>query len=142
MVPHPAPLLKLVDVAVLNEIELAQATGARIKASSAVRAIVAACERLRAKGARTVIATLGGRGLVIVTSEGATALPALKAKVVDTTGAGDCFVGALAARLASGAGILDAARYANAAAACSVERLGAAPSMPTPKEVAARLARA
>jgi ribokinase len=142
MIPHPARLLKLVDVAVLNEIELAQATGARITASSSVRAIVAACEKLRAKGARTVIATLGGRGLVIVTSGGATALPAFKAKVVDTTGAGDCFVGALAARLATGADIIDAARYANAAAACSVERLGAAPSMPTPKEVAARLARA
>src|SRR4029077_9500503 len=142
MIPHPARLLKLVDVAVLNEIELAQATGARIKASSSVRAIVAACEKLRAKGARTVIATLGGRGLVIVTSAGATALPAFKAKVVDTTGAGDCFVGALEARLATGADIADAARYANAAAACSVERLGAAPSMPTAKEVAARLARA
>ena len=51
-------------------------------------------------------------------------------------------VGALAARLLSGASIIDAARYANAAAACSVERLGATPSMPTPKEVAARLARA
>ena len=63
-------------------------------------------------------------------------------KVVDTTGAGDCFVGALAARLAAGASIPDAARYATAAAACSVERLGATPSMPTPKEVAARLARA
>ena len=142
MVPHPARLLKLVDVAVLNEIELAQATGARIKASSTVRAIVAACEKLRSKGARTVIATLGGRGAVVVTADGATALPALKAKVVDTTGAGDCFVGALAARLAAGVDILDAARYATAAAACSVERLGAAPSMPTPKEVAARLVRA
>jgi ribokinase len=142
MVPHPARLLKLVDVAVLNEIELAQATGARIKASSSVRAIVAACEKLRGKGARTVIATLGGRGMVVVTADGATALPALKAKVVDTTGAGDCFVGALAARLAMGADIIEAARYANAAAACSVERLGAAPSMPTPKEVAARRARA
>ena len=60
----------------------------------------------------------------------------------DTTGAGDCFVGALAARLAAGATLVEAARYANVAAACSVERLGAAPSMPTSREVAARLARA
>jgi len=89
-----------------------------------------------------VIATLGGRGLVMVSPDGVVALPAFKAKVVDTTGAGDCFVGALAARLLSGASVIDAARYANAAAACSVERLGATPSMPTPKEVAARLARA
>ena len=87
-------------------------------------------------------ATLGSRGLLMISPDGVVALPAFKAKVVDTTGAGDCFVGALAARLLSGASIIDAARYANAAAACSVERLGATPSMPTPKEVAARLARA
>ena len=73
------------------------------------------------------MATLGGRGAVVVTADGATAIPAFKAKVVDTTGAGDCFVGALAARMAKGATPVEAARYASAAAACSVERLGAAP---------------
>jgi ribokinase len=141
-VRHPSRLLKSVDVAVLNEIELSQATGADLKASSLSAAIVEACEKLRRKGARTVVATLGRRGAVVVTAEGATRVQGFKAKVVDTTGAGDCFVGALAARLAAGATPAEAARYANAAAACSVERLGAAPSMPTPREVAARLARA
>jgi ribokinase len=139
MIRHPARLRKLVDIAVLNEIELSQATGAKITAKSPLRAIVAACRKL---GPETVIATLGSRGLVVATKDEATALPAFKAKVIDTTGAGDCFVGALAARLSAGAGLLDAARYANAAASCSVERLGAAPSMPSPREVAARLARA
>jgi ribokinase len=139
MVRHPKRLLKLVDVAVLNEIELAQATGIKITAASSRAIIAAACRKL---GPAIVIATLGSRGLVMVSPDGVVALPAFKAKVVDTTGAGDCFVGALAARLLSGASIIDAARYANAAAACSVERLGATPSMPTPKEVAARLARA
>jgi len=139
MVPHRARLLKLVDIAVLNEIELAQTTGARITARSSTRAIAAACRTL---GARIVIATLGSRGLVMVGPEGITALPAFRTRVVDTTGAGDCFVGALAARLAAGAALVDAARYATAAASCSVERLGAAPSMPTPREVAARLSRA
>ena len=141
-VRHPSRLLKSVDVAVLNEIELSQATGTELSAASPLTAIVAACEKLRRKGARTVVATLGRRGAVVVTAEGATRVPALKAKVVDTTGAGDCFVGALAARLASGATPVEAVRYANAVAACSVERLGAAPSMPTAREVAARLARA
>jgi ribokinase len=139
---HPARLLKSVDVAVLNEIELAQATRTDIDAASPLQEIVAACEKLRRKGARTVVATLGKRGAVVVSAEGATRIPGFKAKVVDTTGAGDCFVGALAARLAAGASPAEAARYANAAAACSVERLGAAPSMPTAKEVAARLAKA
>jgi ribokinase len=139
MVRHPKRLLQLVDIAVLNEIELAQATGIKITAASSRAVIAAACRKL---GPAIVIATLGSRGLVMVSPDGVVALPAFKAKVVDTTGAGDCFVGALAARLLSGASIIDAARYANAAAACSVERLGATPSMPTPKEVAARLARA
>jgi len=142
MVSYPARLMKLADIAVLNEIELAQATGADINESSPRGARASACEKLRKQGVPIVIATLGSRGLIVVTSEGMTALAGLKAKVVDTTGAGDCFVGALAARLAAGVDIVDAARYANSAAACSVERLGAAPSMPTPKEVAARLARA
>jgi len=139
---YPGKLLKSVDVAVLNEIELSQATATELTAASPIAAIVTACEKLRLKGAVAVVATLGRRGAVVVTAEGATRLPALKAKVVDTTGAGDCFVGALAARLAAGSTVVEAARYATAAAACSVERLGAAPSMPTTREVAARLARA
>jgi ribokinase len=137
----PDTLLKQVDVAVLNEIELAQATRSTLRSTSALRQVVAACQKVRAKGARTVVATLGSRGAVVVTADDATAVPAFKAKVVDTTGAGDCFVGALAARMAKGATLVEAARYASAAASCSVERLGAAPSMPTALEVAVRLAK-
>lgn len=139
MVPFPRRLLRLVDIAILNEIELAQATGAKITARSSQGAIAAACRKL---GAPVVIATLGSRGLVIVSPQGVTSLPAHKARVVDTTGAGDCFVGALAARLSAGNNLVEAARYANAAASVSVERLGATPSMPTPREVARRLRRA
>src|SRR5476651_610718 len=110
--PFPAGLLKCVDIAVLNEIELAQATGATLRASSAHRTIAEACQTLRAKGARAVIATLGARGAVVVTADGATMVRGLKAKVVDTTGAGDCCGGALASQLAAGATPLDAAHYA------------------------------
>jgi ribokinase len=141
-VPHADRLMKVVDVAVLNEIELSQATDTKLRTTTSQRDIVAACQKLRAKGARAVVATLGARGAVVVTAEDATLIPAYKAKVVDTTGAGDCFVGALAAQLSAGATPFEAARYASAAASCSVERLGAAPSMPTAQEVAARLARA
>lgn len=137
----PDNLLKQVDVAVLNEIELAQATRSPLRSTSAQRQVVAACQKVLTKGARAVVATLGARGAVVVTADGAATVPAFKAKVVDTTGAGDCFVGALAARMAKGAPPVEAARYASAAASCSVERLGAAPSMPTAREVAARLAR-
>lgn len=142
MVPHSLRLLKCVDIAVLNEIELSQASGIPLRATSAIKTIIEACQKLRARGPRAVVATLGARGAVVVTAEAATALPGLKAKVVDTTGAGDCFVGALAARLVSSATPLEAARYAIAASSCAVEKLGAAPSMPTTRQVAARLARA
>jgi ribokinase len=140
--PYPAALLTSIDVAVLNEIELSQATDTAVAASSSISAVVDACHRLCAKGVRTVVATLGPRGSVVVTAEHATEIPGARAEVVDTTGAGDCFVGAFAARLAAGTTPIEAARYANVAAACSVERLGAAPAMPTAEEVAARLARA
>lgn len=139
---HSAGLLKSVDVAVLNEIELSQATGMKLEASSPQEAVVAACNVLRGRGARAVVATLGARGAVVVTATGVEAIPALQTNVVDTTGAGDCFVGALASRLAGGLTPLEAARFASVAASCSVERLGAAPAMPTGEEVAARLAKA
>lgn len=141
MVEHPADLLTSVDVAVVNEIELAQATSTRLRASSSMKTIVAACHALRERGPRSVVATLGARGAVVVTAEGHTAIAGLAANVVDTTGAGDCFVGTFAACLARGQTPIEAARHANAAASCAVEKLGAAPSMPTAKEVAARLAR-
>lgn len=140
--PYPADLLKAIDVVVVNEIELAQVTGARLRAASSERRIVEACRKLRAKGPRAVVATLGPRGAVVVTAEQSTLIPGFATRVVDTTGAGDCFVGTFAARLAQGATPVEAAHYGNAAAACSVGRLGAAPSMPTAKEVAARLASA
>ena len=141
-VEHPADLLQSVDVAVLNEIELSQATGTRLDASSSPESVAAACGVLRDRGARAVIATLGERGAIVVTATGVDTIPAFPAKVTDTTGAGDCFVGALASQLAAGRTPVEAARFASAAASCSVERLGAAPAMPSGQEVAARLAKA
>jgi ribokinase len=140
--PFPDGLLKAVDVAVLNEIELSHAAGTRLRATSAIRDVAAACQKLRAVGAEAVVATLGARGAVAVTGDGVVVVPAFKADVVDTTGAGDCFVGALSARLAAGETVAQASRYASAAASCAVERLGAGPSMPTAEEVAARLSAA
>ncbi|TAJ88549.1 MAG: ribokinase [Reyranella sp.] len=139
---HPPALLEAVDVAVLNEIELSQATGIRLDASSSTDDVAAACSVLRDRGARAVIATLGARGAIVVTATGVDTIAAFQTKVVDTTGAGDCFVGALASRLAGGVTPAEAARFASAAASCSVERLGAAPAMPTGEEVAARLVKA
>ena len=79
--------------------------------------------------------TLGKRG-VLALVDGEPLIDCRAAvKAVDTTGAGDCFVGALAAQLAGGKSIRDALAYANAAASICVQRMGAAPSMPTAAEV-------
>jgi ribokinase len=145
---NPAParavdreLLDLVDILVLNETELGLLTRRELHDSDEPAFFIGAARSLRGKD-RTICVTLGRRGVIALVGGEAILMPARNVKAVDTTGAGDCFVGALAARLSAGAALLDAARYANAAASCSVERLGAAPSMPTPGEVAARLSRA
>jgi len=87
-------------------------------------------------GPRNVLLKLGERGAYIATQDGErTAIPAYAVKPVDTTGAGDAFNGAFAVALARGVRPVDAARFASAAAAVSVTRRGAAPSMPTQADV-------
>ncbi len=80
--------------------------------------------------------TLGKRGVLALIDGKPLIIPGRAVKAVDTTGAGDCFVGALAAQLAGGKTIRDALHYANVAASICVQRMGAAPSMPTAAEVA------
>jgi len=87
-------------------------------------------------GPRNVLLKLGERGAYIATQEGdRVAIPAYAVKPVDTTGAGDAFNGAFAVALARGVRPVDAARFASAAAAISITRRGATPSMPTQVDV-------
>ena len=81
--------------------------------------------------------TLGKRGVLALVDGKPLIIPGHTVKAIDTTGAGDCFVGAVAAQLATGASIREALDYANSAASICVQRMGAAPSMPTAAEVAA-----
>jgi ribokinase len=81
--------------------------------------------------------TLGKRGVVALVDGEALIIPGRTVKALDATGAGDCFVGAVAAQLANGQPIRDAFGYANVAASICVQRMGAAPSMPTAAEVSA-----
>ncbi|HWE83583.1 MAG TPA: ribokinase [Terracidiphilus sp.] len=98
-------------------------------------------ELLMAMGPRNVLLKLGERGAYVATEEGLrAAIPAYPVKAVDTTAAGDAFNGAFAVALARGSGALVAARFATAAAAISVTRHGALPSMPTTAEVEAFMA--
>jgi len=138
---NPAParavgpeLLGLVDILVLNETELGVLTGAELSENDEPAYFVEAARLLRGKD-RTICITLGRRGVVALVGGEAVLVPGRSVKAVDTTGAGDCFVGALAARLALGKPIRDALIYANAAASICVQRMGAAPSMPTAAEV-------
>jgi ribokinase len=85
---------------------------------------------LRSRGVRTVILTLGERGVFLSDVDGQRLVPGFKVKTVDSTAAGDIFNGALSVALAEGKTVLDAVRFANAAAALSVTRLGAQPSAP------------
>lgn len=89
---------------------------------------------------QTLILTRAERGSLVVGREHVIEVEGFPVEVVDTTGAGDCFVGALAASLCAGARMRDAVRYANAAAAVSVQRAGAS-AMPTASDVDVFLSR-
>jgi ribokinase len=137
---NPAPaqpvskeLLTLCDVLVLNETELQVLTGESVSPENGAEC----CERLRVSAEQIVVLTLGKEGVVAVSEAGTIRVPGLRVQAVDTTGAGDCFVGALASRLALDLSLAEAVSFANTAAALSVQRFGAGPSMPTAAEVEA-----
>ena len=132
-----AELLDLVDILVLNETELGVLTGKEFSGADDPARFIEAARSLGSSGAedKIVCVTLGSRGVLALIDGDPLMIPGRKVKAVDTTGAGDCFVGALAAQLANGNTIPYALGYANAAASICVQRMGAAPSMPTAAEV-------
>ncbi|MER6784064.1 ribokinase [Streptomyces sp. NPDC000658] len=123
----PDELISLCDVLIVNEHEQAalagQSDAEQAREPAAVREAHAA---LRGRGAKAVITTLGGSGAIVTDTDGTTtALPAIPADVVDTTGAGDAFTGVFAARLAAGDSLLEAARLGIAAGSLAVRTPGA-----------------
>jgi len=136
---NPAPAQPLSDeilanVSILtpNESEAELLTGVPVEddagAEEAARALVA-------RGVKTVILTLGSRGAFVFESDSGELVPGFKVDAVDTTAAGDVFNGTLAVGLAEGMPFTGAVRFAAAAAALSVTRLGAQPSAPTRSEI-------
>jgi len=133
---NPAPaqplapaLLSEVDILVPNESEADLLVGAGGAFDPA-----AAAAALRGHGAATVIVTLGGDGVCIADERGTRRWPAPRVQPVDTTGAGDTFIGAFAVARQEGLDTDDAVRFAQRAAALSVTRAGAMASMPTRAE--------
>jgi ribokinase len=118
-------LFPFAEVIIVNEGELAfyaeAAAGPGADLESQAR-------RLLTRSDQTVIVTLGEAGALIVTPEGKESVPGRQVRAVDTTGAGDCFTGVLAAALAEGQSLKEAAAAANLAASLSVQRLGATAS--------------
>ena len=125
----PEGLLALADPLVVNEHE------ARFVLSGDPGEPKALIERLLELGPRSVVVTLGADGALLAAGGSTRRFGAPKVEAVDTTGAGDAFVGALAARIAGGARLEEAVPYAVLAGAATVTREGAQGSLPTPEEV-------
>jgi ribokinase len=146
VVLNPAPakafdwsMLPAIAVVTPNEVEAASLLGAPV---SSVEDARLAAREFRTRGAAAAIVTLGERGAVLSSAQQEVHLPAFAVpQVRDTTGAGDAFNGALAVALSERQSLPEAARFASAAAACSVGMLGAATSMPRRPEVEALLRR-
>ncbi len=132
--PVPHDLLRRTDVLVVNEHEAADLLGEPAHTPGSADGVDAA-ERLRALGPATVVVTLGGRGAVAVDVGGTHVAAAPRIDVVDTTGAGDSFTGALAWRLAVGDGIARALAVAVHVGSLAATRPGAQPSFPTRDEL-------
>lgn len=124
----------LADYLIVNEVEFAYYVSGKIDINSS-GAILAAARKFRTRVDQAVIVTLGSRGVVALYKDEEAVIPGHKVKAVDTTGAGDTFLGAFAARLAVGDSFKSALAYANAAAAISVQRPGAGSSIPSAAEV-------
>jgi ribokinase len=125
--PLPHELLGLCDVLVPNAGEAALITGHPVDTRADA---LAAGRLLLAQGVGSVIITLGGNGALLVTPDEQQYVPAFPVQVVDTTAAGDAFVGAYAAARANGAANNVALRWATAAGALATTRAGAQPALP------------
>ncbi|MDI7247036.1 MAG: ribokinase [Bacillota bacterium] len=136
--PLPDELFQKVDVLTPNESEASAITGQPVvDVNTAGRA----ARELLARGCRNVVITLGAAGALAANGDGVHLVSGFNVKTVDTTGAGDAFNGALAVALAEGQSLLDAVRFANAAGALCVTKVGTAPAMPSRREVQELLAR-
>jgi ribokinase len=136
---NPAPaqplkddLLRNISILTPNETETELLTGIKVHDKTSAEQ---ASKILLGKGLEAVLITLGPRGVFLATPKMRKTVPGFKVKAVDSTAAGDIFNGALAVALSEGKSLEDAVRFANAAGALSVTRLGAQPSAPKRKEI-------
>lgn len=135
--PQGRKLLDLADIVVVNEAEL-EVYGGHAVAQSTSRSVVADIAREQlARPGQWIVVTLGSRGAIAVSDSRDISVEGIPVAAVDTTGAGDCYCGAMAACLAEGRAIEEALEFANAAASIAVTAKGAAPSFPLRVQAAA-----
>jgi ribokinase len=132
--PATEELLRNADYLVVNELELEALSSVTVNPDD-LNSVYAAMEKLHQRGSLAIVATLGPRGALFRGPAGRYETKGHKVDTVDTTGAGDCFIGGFAAALAKSQSVAAAIDFANKAAAVSVTRQGAASSFPTLAEV-------
>ena len=130
--PLPDACLQKLTYLIVNESEAEFLCGARVDSLAAAQA---AAQAIRARGPAVVIVTLGSQGACICSNEALTHVPAFAVQAVDATAAGDVFCGSLAVSLVEGLRLAEGVRFASAAAAMAVTRLGAQPSIPRRDEI-------
>ena len=127
-------LIHETDLLVMNEPELENLTERTLERQNA-DSISQAIKDLNLSTTQSVVVTLGSKGAYVYVDQKGQLIEGYKVEAVDTTGSGDCFIGALASQYLESKDLLDSVNFANKAAALSVTKKGASASMPSMEEV-------
>lgn len=133
--PIPDEIFRNTDILIVNETELAFLSRENVDENTPAEKIADAAEKLKTDAEQTIIVTLGSRGALVAGSKDMLFVDSYKVPAVDTVGAGDCFAGVFAAKLAEGKDVGENVKTAARAAAVCVTRKGAAPAMPDAGEL-------
>ena len=128
----PEEIFRYVTLFIPNQHELAKYSGMPVDGEESA---ANAAREMMSKGVDRLIVTMGSKGSLVCQEDGTVFVPARKVKAVDTTGAGDCYCGALCVALSEGKSLLEAAEFATKAAGVAVQRAGAQVAMPYRNEI-------
>ena len=130
--PLPEEMFRYIDLFIPNETELSTFSGIPVDDVASAEKAAAA---MQAKGVGKLIVTMGSKGSLILDGGPSVLVPARNVKAVDTTAAGDTFCGALCVAVSEGKSLKEAAEFACAASALTVQKMGAQNSIPYRKEI-------